>query len=104
MKPHVQNEETSVQTSVFLLGIALCVRVFILFLGRPPPSPPLPRFRSPCVHSLLDLSSAARRVHYTYIIYIGAATINGAGHIAFALLLLILLIILMRTRGRSANE
>lgn len=101
MKPHVQNEETSVQTSVFLLGIALCVRVFILFLGRPPPSPPLPRFRSPCVHSLLDLSSAARRAHYIYIIYIGAATINGAGHIASALLLLILR---MRTRGRSANE
>lgn len=102
MKPHVQNEETSVQTSVFLLGIALvsvCACIYIV--SRPTTTiPTTPAFSlSVCTFFIGFVIGREARTLYIYIIYIGAATINGAGHIASALLLLIL-----RTRGRSANE
>lgn len=47
----------------------VCVCVFILFLGRPPSASPPFLIFALCVHSLLDLSSAA--IHSC----IGAATI-----------------------------
>lgn len=95
MKPHVQNEETSVQTLCF--SSQSCVRVFILFLGRPPP----PTF-SLSVCTFFIGFVIGREAHAIYS-YIGAATINEQGtlHLHFCFLFLLTS---THTRGRSANE